>query len=164
VSVTILIALGANIGDPEAALRSAFEALDALSAGPVARSSLWTSTPVDCPPGSPVFVNAAAALAPRPGESPASLLSALQALERRAGRRPKSVHNESRPLDLDLIAWGDRVLDSPDLVLPHPRAHLRRFVLQPLAEIAPTFVLPGTHRTVADLLGSLPPDAAMRRL
>jgi len=85
-------------------------------------------------------------------------------LEREAGRRPKKVHNEARPLDLDIIAWGDLTMRTDFLVLPHPRAHLRRFVLQPLAEIAPESVLPGTGHSIAELLEAVPPDPAMRRI
>ena len=100
-------------------------------------------------------MNAAVALTLRPGETPESLLAKLQALEKEFGRRPKVVLNEPRPLDLDLIAFGGEVRNTPELILPHPRAHLRRFVLQPLGEVAPEFVLPGQTRTVAELLQSL---------
>ena len=160
----VLVALGSNLGDSAALLRRAMDRLESLSVVPVRRSSVWTSTPVDCPPGSPVFVNAVVALEPRPGETPESLLAALKDLESEAGRVPKKVLNEARPLDLDLIAWGGEVRGTPALALPHPRAHLRRFVLQPLAELAPDLVLPGQSRTVAGLLAGLPPDTAMRRV
>jgi 2-amino-4-hydroxy-6-hydroxymethyldihydropteridine diphosphokinase len=160
----VLVALGSNLGDSAALLRGAMDRLESLSMAPVRRSSVWTSTPVDCPPGSPVFVNAVVALAPRPGETPESLLAALKDLESEAGRVPKKVLNEARPLDLDLLAWGGEVRGTPELTLPHPRAHLRRFVLQPLAELAPDLVLPGQSRTVAELLAGLPPDGAMRRV
>jgi len=79
----------------------------------------------------------------------------MQDLEKVFGRTPKKVLNEPRPLDLDLIAFGQETRNSPDLVLPHPRAHTRRFVLQPLCEIAPDLVLPGQTRTVAQLLAGL---------
>jgi 2-amino-4-hydroxy-6-hydroxymethyldihydropteridine diphosphokinase len=85
----------------------------------------------------------------------------LQELEREFGRRPKQVLNEPRPLDLDLIAFGAETRQAAALVLPHPRAHLRRFVLQPLAEIAPDLVLPGQGKPVLDLLLALPPDPEM---
>jgi 2-amino-4-hydroxy-6-hydroxymethyldihydropteridine diphosphokinase len=88
----------------------------------------------------------------------------LRKLERKFGRRPKKVLNEARPLDLDLIAFGNETCNSPELILPHPRAHLRRFVLQPLSEIASDFVLPGQGRTVAGLLAGLPPDETVTRL
>lgn len=160
----VLVALGSNLGDSGRVLVDAMDWLQTLSVEPLCRSSLWTSTPVDCPPGSPIFMNAAVALEPMEGETPESFLHRLQQAEREAGRRPKKVLNEARPLDLDLIAWDQDVRSTEFLTLPHPRAHLRRFVLQPLAEIAPLRVLPGQSRTIAELLAALPPDDAMRRL
>lgn len=157
------MALGSNQGDPVRQIRDAMDRLDQLSRRPVRRSSLWWSTPVDCPPGSPVFINAAAALDPREGETPESLLARLQGIERDFGRRPKQVLNEARPLDLDLIAWGGEVRTTASLVLPHPRAHQRRFVLEPLVELAPLRVLPGETRTLRELRDAAPPDPGLRR-
>ena len=163
------VALGSNLGDSADLVDRAMEKLQALSAGPLLRSSLWQSVPVDCPPGSPPFVNAVAGIAPRPGETPATLLARLQELESAFGRRRRKIPNEPRLLDLDLIAFGSRVIHEPGLELPHPRAHLRGFVLRPLAEIAPDFVLPKQSLSVRELLGRLPPDtnpagASTRRL
>lgn len=158
-----LIALGSNLGDSRRILLAAFERLAALSATALRRSSLWRSTPVDCPPGSPDFLNAAAALVPLSGETPETLLVKLQSLEREFGRRPKTVPNEARPLDLDLITFGDEVRLTATLTLPHPRAHQRGFVLAPLAELAPALKLPGQARTVAELLAALPGDAHPER-
>jgi 2-amino-4-hydroxy-6-hydroxymethyldihydropteridine diphosphokinase len=152
---SVLIAIGSNLGRSTELVHRAMDRLEALSERPLARSSLWRTTPVDCPPGSPEFVNAAVALVPKRGETPESLLVKLQALETEFGRSPKKVPNEARPLDLDLIAWGDRQLNSKKLTLPHPRAHQRKFVLQPLSEIAPDFVLPGQKETVFQLLANL---------
>ncbi len=149
------VALGSNLGDSVEIVRRAFTRLQTLSDAPILRSSLWRSTPVDCPPGSPLFVNAMAGLQPRAGETPQSLLRQLQILETEFGPRPRHMPNEPRLLDLDLIAFGACMVNQPDLVLPHPRAHLRRFVLQPLAEIAPEFVLPRQGRGAAALLGEL---------
>jgi 2-amino-4-hydroxy-6-hydroxymethyldihydropteridine diphosphokinase len=120
--------------------------------------------PVDCPPGSPFFVNAVVGLMPRPGETPESLLARLQRLEQEFGRRPKQVLNEPRPLDLDLITFGSETRTTEGLTLPHPRAHERRFVLEPLSEVAPDLILPGQSLTVAQLIGRLLPDANMRKL
>jgi 2-amino-4-hydroxy-6-hydroxymethyldihydropteridine diphosphokinase len=92
---------------------------------------------------------------PQPGETPETLLAKLQALEKQFGRTPKKVLNEARSLDLDLIAFGGEVRQTPQLLLPHPRAHLRRFVLAPLAELAPDLVLPGQPQTAATLLAVL---------
>ena len=152
---TALIALGSNLGDSAAMIRRAFDKLQEFSAAPIRKSSLWPTAPVDCPPGSPPFVNAAVALTARPGETADSLVMKLFTLEWDFGRRPKTVMNEARPIDLDLIAFGAEVRNRPTLILPHPRAHLRRFVLQPLSEVAPEFVLPGQTRTVAELLHAL---------
>jgi 2-amino-4-hydroxy-6-hydroxymethyldihydropteridine diphosphokinase len=157
------IALGSNIGDSVQLLRSALSRLEELSAAPLRISSLWRTAPVDCPPGSPDFVNAVAALTPLPGETPESLLAKLHGLEVEFGRQPRRILNEPRPLDLDLIAFGTEIRASGGLVLPHPRAHLRRFVLAPLSEIAPDLVLPGQTRTVAQLLALLPAGQAVRR-
>ncbi|MBX3731074.1 MAG: 2-amino-4-hydroxy-6-hydroxymethyldihydropteridine diphosphokinase [Verrucomicrobiae bacterium] len=159
----VCVALGSNLGDSPRLLVEAMDALDRIATGAVRRSSIWWSTPDACPPGSPVFANAAVVLAPRRGETPESLLAKLQALEREFGRRPKQVLNEARPLDLDLIAWAGEVRSGPVLTLPHPRAHLRRFVLAPLAELVPEFVLPGQVRTVCELLDRAPPDPGLRR-
>lgn len=120
--------------------------------------------PVNCPPGSADFVNAVVALVPRAEETPESLLKKLQALEKEFGRRPKKIMNEPRPLDLDLIAFGDEQRTTHELTLPHPRAHQRRFVLQPLAEIAPELILRGQRKTTAQLLDELPADQRIQKL
>lgn len=152
------------MGDARGNIREAIKRLEELADGPVLTSSLWETTPVDCPPGSPVFVNAVVGLMPRAGETPESLLAKLQALEQEFGRRPKAVLNEARPLDLDVIAFGGEIRVGKELTLPHPRAHERRFVLQPLWEFAPDLLLPGQSQTVAGLLRRLPPDPNMRKL
>ncbi len=149
------VALGSNLGDSLQIIRRALERLKSLSSKPLLQSSLWETAPMDCPPGSPAFINAMAGIAPQSDETPRTLLKKLQAMETEFGRRPKKIPNEPRPLDLDLIAFGRRMITSPILVLPHPRARLRPFVLQPLSEIAPDFILPGQSQTVAQLLGGL---------
>lgn len=163
-SKSAYIALGSNLGDSVANIRSAFEDLEYLSQTPVRRSSLWRSTPTDCPPGSPDFINAAVAIEPLVGETPESLLDKLQALEIGAGRQPKVVMNEPRPLDLDIIAFGMEQHSSPRLTIPHPRLHVRSFVLEPLAEIAPEVIMPCHARSVAEMLATLAPDDALIRL
>jgi 2-amino-4-hydroxy-6-hydroxymethyldihydropteridine diphosphokinase len=157
------ISLGSNLGDSPAILQAAISRLQEFSDELIAQSSLWQSTPVDCPPGSPLFLNAVVGLRVRAGESPETLLRALQALEVEFGRRPKVVLNEPRPLDLDLLSFGAEVRNSPQLVLPHPRAHLRRFVLQPWSELAPELVLPGQTLSISELLAALPGDEGVVR-
>ena len=134
------IALGSNLGDTAATLQSAFAELQTLSRKPIKQSSLWRSTPVDCPPDSPDFINAAAVLTPLDGETPESLLEKLQALEVQFGRQPKVVMNEPRPLDLISSPSVEnnakrrnshfriRVFRNAGLFLSHwPRLHPRRF-------------------------------------
>jgi 2-amino-4-hydroxy-6-hydroxymethyldihydropteridine diphosphokinase len=159
-----IVALGANMGDSRQTILRGMERLEELADGPVLKSSLWQTAPVDCPHGSPAFVNAVVGLAPRAGETPESLLTKLQALEKEFGRRPKKVLNEARPLDLDLIAFAGEVRHGDFLVLPHPRAHERRFVIQPLAEISPDLILPGQRRTAAELLEMLPAGESVEKL
>jgi 2-amino-4-hydroxy-6-hydroxymethyldihydropteridine diphosphokinase len=160
----VFVALGSNLGDSRQIILQALARLQAFSAVPLLQSSLWQTTPVDGPPGSPQFVNAVAGLVPHPGETPESLLKKLQALEKEFGRQPIKIPNAPRRLDLDLIAFGSETRNSPEIVLPHPRARRRKFVLQPLAEIAPDLVLPGGRQNVAELLAALPADETAVRL
>lgn len=111
-----------------------------------------------------MFVNAVVGLVHRAGETPETLLAKLQTLETEFGRSPRKIVNEPRPLDLDLIAFGDQTRVTPSLLLPHPRAHQRRFVLEPLNEIAPEFVLPGQTQTVKQLLACLHTEEHLVRL
>jgi len=159
-----IIALGSNLGDSRQIILDALARLQKFSDAPILKSSLWQTTPVDCPPDSPKFVNAVAGLVSRKEETPESLLQQLREVENEFGRRPKTVLNEPRPLDLDLITFGSEIRNSPDLILPHPRAHLRRFVLQPLSEIAPDLILPGQGRTAAELLATLPIGEIVTRI
>ena len=159
-----IVALGSNIGDSPKIIQEAILRLGTFSDQPLLKSSLWQTTPVDCPPGSPPFVNSVIGLSPRPKETPESLLSKLQVLEKKFGRQSKRILNEPRPLDLDFIAFGDQVRAAGNLILPHPRAHQRRFVLQPLSEIAPDLMLAGQNRSVKELLNDLPPDKQMQKL
>lgn len=158
------IALGSNMGDSENILRRAMDRLAEFSVAPVLKSSLWQTTPVDCPPGSPPFVNAVAGLTLERRETPESLLAKLLALEKEFGRKPKRVLNEPRRLDLDLICFGGEIRDAEALKLPHPRAMQRRFVLQPLVEIAPGLILPGQKKTAQQLLSGLESRERVLRL
>jgi 2-amino-4-hydroxy-6-hydroxymethyldihydropteridine diphosphokinase len=157
------VALGSNLGDSQEILKRAVSKLQGLSAEPVLRSSIWKTEPVDCPPGSPPFLNAVVAFIPGNPVPPTELLTTLKLIETEFGRRPKIVMNEPRPLDLDLIAFGGVLLQSETLTLPHPRAHVRRFVLAPLAEIAPDFVFPGQTKTVKRLLAELWSDEVIEK-
>ena len=122
----------------------------------VGLSRWFQSAPIP-PSGQPPYVNAVASLLVPPGMAldPAVLLARLMAIEEACGRQ-RSVPNAARTLDLDLIAIGGLVRAAPDPILPHPRAHLRAFVLAPLADVAPHWVHPVLHRTAAELLSALP--------
>jgi 2-amino-4-hydroxy-6-hydroxymethyldihydropteridine diphosphokinase len=161
---TAFIALGSNLGDSQKIILDAMARLQNLSDTPILKSSLWQTTPVDCPPDSPKFLNAVVALTPLANETPESLLQKLQSLEKEFGRTPKKVLNEPRPLDLDLILFGGEVRASAALTLPHPRAHERRFVMQPFTEIAPDLILPGQKLTVSQLLAELRSDERCEKI
>ncbi|MDR0674425.1 MAG: 2-amino-4-hydroxy-6-hydroxymethyldihydropteridine diphosphokinase [Zoogloeaceae bacterium] len=134
------IALGSNLDQPIARVRSAIAALDDLPKTRLLRaSSLYRTAPVGCLP-QPDFINAVAQVATR--LSPQALLLALGAQEAAKGRT-RDMPNAPRTLDLDLLLYADETLRTPDLVLPHPRLHLRAFVLIPLHEIAPDLQIPG---------------------
>ena len=160
----VYIALGSNLGDSAAYVKSAFANLQKLSDKPIQKSSLWRSTPVDCPPGSADFINAAVAIDPSPEETSESLLVKLQGLESQFGRQPKVELNEPRPLDLDIIAFGEETRETIQLTLPHPRWHQRRFVLEPLSEIAPGAILPAQTQPVIQLLSELDTTEVLVRL
>lgn len=149
---TVAIALGSNLGDRASHLRYAEAGLGRVLAN-LRMSRFHETEPVDVPAGQPMFLNAAVV-----GESamgPAALLDVLLAIEAARGRvRP--FRNAPRSLDLDLILYGDVVISEPLLTVPHPRFRDRRFVLEPLAEIAPGIRDPVTGRTMAELLALLP--------
>ena len=161
----ILLALGANIpsGDsspPVASLERALAVIDSIPGlRLIGRSRWYRSAPVP-PSGQPDYVNGAARFA---GEvEPAEFLALLHRLEAEAGR-VRGIANAARPLDLDIIGIGDLVrpgpgMSAPDPILPHPRAHLRRFVLEPLAEVAPDWVHPVLGQTPGALAAGLPEE------
>jgi 2-amino-4-hydroxy-6-hydroxymethyldihydropteridine diphosphokinase len=158
------VALGSNLGDSRKIILDAMVRLQNFSDKPILKSSLWQTSPVNCPPESPKFVNAVFGLIPKENETPESLLKKLSEAEKEFGRAPKMVLNEPRPLDLDLIAFGNETRNSPDLILPHPRAHLRKFVLQPLSEIAPDLILPNQTKAVSQLLAEISSEEIVTRL
>jgi 2-amino-4-hydroxy-6-hydroxymethyldihydropteridine diphosphokinase len=153
----ILIALGANLPGPDGSApretcARALERLDRAGVHPVAVSR-WYRTPPDPPSDQPDFVNAVAAV--ETALPPRALLTVLHEAERMAGRR-RTTPNAARPLDLDLIDFDGRICGGASgLLLPHPRAHRRLFVLRPLADVAPDWRHPVSRRSVTELIAAL---------
>ena len=153
--VVAVIALGSNLGDREATLDRAVAALDALPESSIQSVSPWHGTIAmtldGLDPDKPQYLNGVALL--QTTLEPAALLDALRRIELDNGRERVERWGD-RTLDLDIVAYGDLVLVTPDLTVPHPRAHERDFVLAPWLDVQPEAELPG-HGRVADLLSTL---------
>ena len=151
--VTAYVAFGANLGDRG---RQIYEAVSRLSTTPGVEttkiSPLIETAPVGGPPDSPPFLNGVAEVTTT--LSPTALLHALQSIEKTLGRG-REQRWEPRVVDLDLILYGDRMVSTDELSVPHPMMHQRRFVLEPLAALAPDAVHPMLNMTVSGLLESL---------
>jgi 2-amino-4-hydroxy-6-hydroxymethyldihydropteridine diphosphokinase len=149
--VPVAIALGANLDNPRHHIDRAVEALRVLLDDLVV-SPVIVTAPEGVSEPQPDYLNAAAV--GRTARGARALLAALHEIEATEGRT-RSTRNAARTLDLDLILYGDLVVDEPDLVVPHPRFRARRFVLEPLAAIAPDLLDPVTGQTVQQLLDQL---------
>lgn len=144
----VYVGLGANIGEPRAQLLAAWDALGRIpQTRAIARSSLYRSAPMGYE-DQPDFLNCVAKLDTT--LEPRALLSHLQQVERDLGRE-RSLRDAPRTIDLDLLLYGSESIDTPDLVVPHPRMHERAFVLEPLAELDPDAMIPG-RGSAAELL------------
>ncbi len=156
---TVYLSIGSNVGDRPANLSSAIEQL--AKVGTVkATSSFYETEPVDFAP-QPWFLNCAVAL--ETDLMPRQLLARLQSIEQGMGRRRNQVKGP-RVIDLDILLFGSTVVDIPELIVPHPAMHERRFVLEPLAEIAPELRHPVFKKTMRQLREGLPAGQTVRRI
>jgi 2-amino-4-hydroxy-6-hydroxymethyldihydropteridine diphosphokinase len=146
------VALGSNLGDRLESLRAARRQIIELDRirPPVLSAGIYETEPVDCEPGASKFLNTVIEF-DFEGD-PVQLLEQLVQIEESLGRKRDHPKNVSRKIDVDLLYCGDRHIDNARLQLPHPRMHLRKFVLQPLADIRSELVLPDQRKTVQELL------------
>lgn len=152
------IALGSNLGDRLANLQAARDRLReiATTGEPFLQAPTYQTEPLLCPPGSPFFYNSVVEIG-FPGDA-FELLELTQSIEKKLGRAAVPERNAPRIIDVDLLYFGDQIIDTEALVLPHPRIGERRFVLQPLSAIRPELILPGRAKSIAALLTGLRSD------
>ena len=156
----VYLSLGSNLGDRAKNLREAIAALPKAGIDVTRISSVYETEPVDYL-DQPWFVNMAAEAETE--LAPAALLQALRGIETQMGSR-KLIAKGPRLIDMDILLCGDKVIDTPELQVPHPRMHLRRFVLEPLAEIAPNLRHPVLGLNVAEVLAQTPDKSVVRKL
>jgi len=146
-TVTVYLGLGSNMGDRRENLERALEYLS-QRLGVIVKSSIYDTEPMENP-SQPRFLNMVCQA--KTMLQPEDLLTLAKGIERKMGRQPGRT-NSPRPIDIDILFYGDKVINTPGLVIPHPRMNYRAFVLVPLAEIAPTLVHPVTKKTAKEML------------
>jgi 2-amino-4-hydroxy-6-hydroxymethyldihydropteridine diphosphokinase len=158
------VALGSNLGDRLDNLRAARQQISDLAdvQPPILASAIYETDPVDCEPEAPKFLNAVVEFGYN--GDPLRLLKKLRSVEDALGRQREHARNVSRTIDIDLLYIGDTSVNEGELELPHPRMHLRKFVLQPLADIRPELILPRQAKTVRELLAQLNDSCNVVRL
>ena len=155
----VYLSLGSNVGDRQVQLQDALAKLAAVGSV-VATSSFYETEPVEFT-RQPWFLNCAIAL--ETNKTPEQLMAAILRIEEEMGRR-RVQKKGPRAIDIDILLFDDTIVDSKELTIPHPAMHQRRFVLEPLAEIAPELLHPVLKKTIGELLDSLPPGQVVKRL
>ncbi len=158
----VYIGLGGNLGDPLQAIKEALAGIEKSQAGRVAKvSSFYRTEPVGIKE-QPWFVNAAAKV--ETGLAPAGFRKALADIEKSMGRPDQRTKDGPRIIDLDVLLWDEEIIKEPGLEVPHPRLQDRKFVLEPLAEIAPDLRHPGLQKTIKELAEELEDDTAVEKI
>jgi 2-amino-4-hydroxy-6-hydroxymethyldihydropteridine diphosphokinase len=155
----VYLSLGSNVGDRQVQLQDALAKLAAVGRV-VATSSFYETEPIEFTQ-QPWFLNCALAL--ETSQTPQQLMAAILRIEEEMGRR-RVQKKGPRSIDIDILLFDDTIVDSKELTIPHPAMHQRRFVLEPLAEIAPELLHPVLKKTIGELLDSLPPGQVVKRL
>ena len=155
---TVYLSLGSNVGDRAKNLQGAIAALGKSGVQVVRVSSLYETEPVDYL-DQPWFLNCAVEAETQ--LAALDLLHAVRGIEAQMGSK-KLVAKGPRLIDIDILLYGNEFIDTPELQVPHPRMHLRRFVLEPLAEVAPSVRHPVSHLSISELLTSTPDKSAVR--
>lgn len=148
----VIFSLGSNVGDRLATLESACDYLADVFGG-LRLSQLYETEPVGCPAGSPPYLNACVEVST--AMPPQEILQLCLRIEKELGRERNGIYGAPRTCDIDIVTYGDLQLCTPELTLPHPRAHEREFVLRPLCDLDPHLKLPGHPQTAAQLLAEL---------
>ncbi len=156
--VRVGFSLGANLGDRLATLERVCDYLSEIF-GALRLSQVYETEPVGCPAGSPAYLNACVEVSTT--MAPQAVLRCCQEIEKDLGRTRSGEYGEPRTCDIDILYYGELQSNTPELILPHPRAHEREFVLRPLCDIDPLLVLPGQQATVQELLAAIPHDNAV---
>jgi 2-amino-4-hydroxy-6-hydroxymethyldihydropteridine diphosphokinase len=163
--VPVGIALGSNVGDRTAELNAGIGFLRSIAINGKYRESHRIETaPVDCPKGTPNFLNSVAEISVESDLiTPRGLLELIQQFEISRGRDPKHGPNTPRPLDLDILYYDNHEISEPGLIIPHPRMTSRHFVLEPLYHLRPNMILPGQTLAVHELMTQLSKDKGKKK-
>lgn len=156
---TVYLSLGSNLGDRAENLRTAIARLEDFG-NVAAVSSFYETEPVDVPAQQPWFLNCAVKFETE--KMPRQLMAAILTLEQSMGRQRRQ-NKGPRTVDIDVLLFGSSIIELPSLTVPHPRMHQRRFVLEPLAEIAPDTRHPVFKRTIRELRDALPPGQTVKK-